>query len=155
MDKLIIKIPTLKDLAYRKKLLGDEQTMEYQTPIKFDEDKWTSWYDQWIASNNPHYFYGYLYDNNTKEPVGEISYHFNSEDSNCSFFLIIEYAKRNQGYGTEGLKKLIEKAFSYDFISEVLYDVNVDNIVAKHLLNKCGFNVKLENENYIRYCLKK
>ena len=50
---LIYVIPKKKELNYRKKLVEDGKTMEYNNGIvPFPKEKWDSWYNKWIGNND-------------------------------------------------------------------------------------------------------
>ena len=51
----------LHELAFRQKMLSDEQTMSYNArwggAIGFPEERWENWYRRWISSEDPRYYY--------------------------------------------------------------------------------------------------
>ena len=62
--------PSLNELSFRQELLSDEATMAYNHAyggcIDFPKEKWESWKNKWLESNNGKYFYRYLYDTEQK-----------------------------------------------------------------------------------------
>lgn len=91
MKEIYLKIPTFKELKYRKDLLSDKETMSYNNKfggtIDFNESKWETWYNKWIGNNDPNFFYAYIYDKELDIPVGEVAYRFD-EESNCAMLNI-------------------------------------------------------------------
>lgn len=139
MKKVTAYIPNKEDLWYRKHLLSDEQTMTYNHnyggTINFDEDRWQSWYDKWINTND--YFYAYLV-NERNEFIGEISYRLDYDKYICS--IIIESKYRHNGYGKLGLDLLCEIAKSNNI--DCLYDdIANDNSSINLFLNN-GFKIE-------------
>ena len=74
--------PYIKDLWFKEKMMGDEQTMAYNHAyggtIPFPKEHWADWYDRWIANHNGKRFYRYIKNDCTF--VGEVAYHFDGED---------------------------------------------------------------------------
>lgn len=152
MKKVTAYIPKQEDLWYRKHLLSDEQTMtynhDYGGTINFNEDKWQSWYDKWINTNDR--FYAYLI-NERNEYIGEISYHLDNNKYICS--IIIEYKYRNNGYGKLGLDLLCEIAKSNNI--NCLYDCLANDNTAINLFLNNGFEIEyITSQNTIvKKCL--
>lgn len=56
--------PKYEDLWFRQMMLADEDTMSYNHAwggtIPWPEDKWSGWYDYWIACHEDKRYYRYL-----------------------------------------------------------------------------------------------
>lgn len=159
MAKVYIKTPKFEELDYRKKLLSDEKTMEYNKYwgwiIDFKESKWPKWYEKWIGNNDPNYFYAYLYRSEDNIPIGEVSYHYDKNADCYMISIILEYQYRDNGYGKEGLELLIEEAFKKDYINELGSNIAIENKKAQQILKKLGFKKVEKSKEFICYCLKK
>lgn len=137
--KLTYIIPKKSDLWYRKKLVEDEKTMEFNNGIvPFPEEKWDNWYSKWIGSNNKDYFYAYLFDEDIESFVGEIAYRKESDLNIATLNIIIEYKYRGKGYGKAGLNLLVKTAFKNGF-NEVRDYINKDSINSHKLFSDFGF----------------
>ena len=138
---LILVKPTIDELSFKQELLSDEETMsfnhKYGGTIDFNRDRWKSWYDKWIASNDPNYFYRYLYSTKHQCFVGEIAYHL--EDNRYLCDVIIHSKYRNLGYGSKGLDLLCECAKENGI--DVLYDDILFDNPSVHMFLKHGFEV--------------
>ncbi|NLL44100.1 MAG: GNAT family N-acetyltransferase [Mollicutes bacterium] len=159
MAKVYIKTPKFEELDYRKKLLADEKTMEFNKYwgwiIDFKESKWSKWYKKWIENQDPNYFYAYLYRIKDNKPVGEISYYYDKNGDYYKISIIIEVKYRRKGYGEEGLKLLIEEAFKKDYSNEIGDNIGFHNKEAQQLFKKLGFKKVGKNKEFIFYRLKK
>ncbi len=153
IDKYVIKVygnlkrpglypyqPQLKDLWFRQKLLADEETMSYNHSwggtVPFPEEDWPSWYDHWIVNHQNQRYYRYL-KNPAGDFVGEIAWHYDRQRDIHVANVIIYAPYRGQGYGSEALEILCEKAGEAGI--RVLYDdIAIDN-PAISLFLKHGF----------------
>lgn len=148
MIKLVI--PALKDMWFRKKIMSDEQTMEYNKKwggtISFPEEDWEAWYDCWIKKSDGKRFYRYILNENHTF-VGEAAYHF---DENRQIYLadVIVMAKyRGNGYGSAALNLLCESA-KQNGIEHLFDDIAADN-PAVSLFLRNGFCEEFRTDNYI------
>lgn len=147
VKEIYLKTPKLEELEYRKKLLMDLDTMSYNKKhggvIDFDESKWAAWYDKWINHHNPDFFYAYVFDKKTNEPVGEVAYRKEGSEDCVMLNIIIDFSKRGNGYGNAGLIELIKIAFKNGY-KEARDSINIDSLNSHLLFEKVGF--KLINE---------
>lgn len=148
----ILKEPTFEELCFRRKLLSDEETMQYNHAyggvIPFPRERWTDWYNRWISSHSPCYFYRYIVDGESAEYVGEAAYYKNPKDDMyfCSIIIMAPY--RNKGYGQSGLKALL-KAAKQNGITALYDDIAIDN-PSVSLFLKLGFEILWQNDEVIR-----
>lgn len=148
-------IPQKEELDYRKKLLSDPKTMEYNKEyggtIDFKKEKWDAWYSKWIKSDNHNYYYAYIKDNKINKYIGEIAYH-KDPDTECAMLnIIIEHKYRGHGYSTNSLKKLIKTAFINGY-TEVRDTIAIDNITAQKIFKKFGFHkANNQSQEYIDF----
>ncbi len=141
MMNLIYIIPKKEQLYYRKHLVEDIKTMEYNHGIVlFPEEKWDSWYEKWIGNNNPNFYYAYIFDKDIQSYVGEIAYRKEEDSNMVTLSVIIEYSYRNKGYGKEALKGLINIAFKNGY-KEVYDIIDKDNINSQKMFSNFGFKI--------------
>lgn len=150
--------PELQELAFRQKMLSDEQTMSYNArwggAIGFPEERWENWYRRWISSEDPRYYYRYLYSGKLHAYVGEAAYHFEPETARYVCDVIIYHPYRGRGYGARGLALLCDAAREHGI--EMLYDdIATDNPSIEMFL-KAGFSEVGRTEFIctVRKCLK-
>lgn len=141
LSALQLVTPSLQDMTFRKALLADEDTMSYNHAyggtIDFSEDRWVTWYQKWIGSGNPHYFYRYLYSPMLNTYVGEVAYHYEAETDRYLCDVIVHDKFRRKGFGKLGLNLLCQAAKENGV--PVLYDdILLDN-PSVHLFLKNGF----------------
>lgn len=121
-------------------MLADEDTMSYHRAwggtIPWPEDKWSSWYDDWIARHEDKRYYRYL-KNIDGQFIGEIAYHYDAEIQHEIADVIIYSKYRKKGYGSEALALLCSAAKS-NGISVLYDDIAMDN-PAITLFLKHGF----------------
>ena len=132
--------PKYEDLWFRQMMLEDEDTMSYNHAyggtIPWPENKWSSWYDYWIACHENKRYYRYI-KNEDGQFVGEISYHYDVEIQHEIANVIIYSKYRKKGYGSEALTLLCSVAKN-NGISVLYDDIAIDN-PAVTLFLKYGF----------------
>lgn len=138
---LIYVVPKKEDLNYRKSIVEDPKTMEYNNGIvPFPKEKWDSWYEKWIGNGDPNFYYAYIFDKDIQSYVGEIAYRKEPEMNLVTLNIIIENKHRGKGYGKEGLKGLVSKAFKNGW-NEVRDLIGKDNIGSQKLFSDFGFKI--------------
>lgn len=159
MSKLKLIVPSIKQLSYRKKILSDPETMNYNKGLElefkgydnetgcidFQESKWNGWYNSWI-NREPDRYYAYLVAQDNNCPVGEIAIRFDEEKATHIISIIIEGKHRGNGYGSEGLKLLLDKAFIELGLEKVIDEFPETRTAATNLFKDFGFEV-VENKN--------
>ena len=132
--------PNYDDLWFRQKMLADKETMSYNHAwggtISFTEEKWEKWYDNWILNHDNNRYYRYL-QNEHKEFIGEIAYHFDKDIQGYIASIIIYSPFRRKGYGKQGLNLLCDAARN-NGISVLYDDIAIDNPAIKLFLDN-GF----------------
>jgi len=141
--------PHIEDLWFKEKMMGDEQTMSYNSAyggtISFPRERWAGWHDRWIADHNDRRFYRYIKENDTF--VGEVAYHFDEKRQIYIADVIIYAPYRGKGYGRKGLLLLCEVA-KENGIKELYDDIAIDNSSVALFL-KCGFVEVLRTSEYV------
>ena len=141
--------PQVEDLWFKKKMMGDEQTMSYNNAyggtIAFPKEYWSDWHNRWIINHNDKRFYRYVKEKDTF--VGEVAYHFDEKRQIHIADVIIYAPYRGKGYGRKGLLLLCEAAKENGV--KVLYDdIAIDNASVELFLN-CGFAETLRTDEYV------
>ena len=151
---VILKIPEFDELIFRKEMLLDPKTMEYNHEyggtILFDEKSWELWYGRWILGNPKEIFYRYIYDQELQENVGEVAYHKREEKGNIVYIanVIVLYKYRGHGYGKRGLR-LLCKAAKENGLPGLTDDIAAGN-PSLPLFLKNGFRIKYQCPKYVR-----
>ena len=123
MKNLYLKKPTYEELYFRKEMLEDPNTMNYNAGydvsfegyhydtgcIDFPESKWGSWLEEKQQDGSSFYAYVNRLEDNT--PVGNVNFHLNKTDNIYDIGVVIINEYRGLGYGKEALKLLCEMAF--------------------------------------------
>lgn len=141
--------PTLSDLWFRRELLSDPETMEYNhawgCTIDFPEQRWAVWYRKWLDGDG-RYFYRYLV-NEAGDFVGEAAYHY-GEDLRAYLCDVIVMAKfRGNGYGRQGLELLCQTA-KENGLTELFDMIAADN-PSINLFLSSGFTVVGEDRDSV------
>ena len=143
--------PALDELWFRRELLLDADTMSYNQKwggvISFPKEKWSGWYDRWVAGNELGRFYRYLTDTVGDKFIGEAAYHYDDARGIYLCDVIVHARYRGNGYGTEGLRLLCEAA-KENGVAVLYDDIAVDN-PALRLFLKNGFAVEYETDDAV------
>ena len=137
---LTIVEPTRATMPFRQAMLSDPATMAYNALwfppdgcLPFPEKDWDTWLDKWTG-HEPERFCGFLADE-TGTLVGEICWHSHGEGMG----IVIVAAHRGRGYGEEGLRLLIERAFSHPEIASLTNEFELSRTAAMAVHRKLGF----------------
>lgn len=148
---VILHIPELRELWFRKELLEDESTMSFNHSwggtILFPESDWNSWYDHWVIHNDGKRFYRYLREQESGRFVGEIAYHLDRDRQLWLADVIIKADSRGKGYGTQGLRLLCESA-AHNGIDILRDNIAIDNSAIRLFLRE-GFVEEYRTEEII------
>ena len=149
-------IPAAREhMPFRRAMMADPATMAYNAPwfppdgtMPFPEEKWDDWLARW-TNHEPERFCGYLFDGET--PVGEVCWHGYGEGMG----VVIKAEYRGRGYGTAGLRLLIERAFSHPEITRLCNTFESDRDPALALHRKFGFQPAGEEDGLLLLTLEK
>ena len=137
---LSIVLPTRENMPFRQALYSDPATMTYNAPwfppdgcIPFPESEWDAWLARWTG-REPERFCGFLA-NEAGELVGEICWY----EHGAGMGIVIRAAHRGRGYGEEGLRLLMDRAFSHPEITSLTNEFESDRAPALALHRKLGF----------------
>ena len=144
---LSLYLPELEELDFRRKLLADPETMEYNHAwggtIDFPESEWNAWYSHWVRGRKD-CFYRYLKIDDGVF-VGEVAYHYDPKWGGYMADVIVHSAYRGQGYGKAGLELLCTAAKAHGLT--VLYDdIAIDNPAIEMFIGAGFFEVARTDE---------
>ena len=142
--------PRLEDLWFRRAMMADPDTMEYNRAwggtIPFPPEKWEEWYDFWVRNPSKR-FYRYLVTGKSRSFVGETAYHYDPDLDVYLADVIIAARSRGQGFGKAGLLLLCEHA-AEESIPELYDNIAVDNPGIRLFL-RCGFREEWRTDEII------
>ena len=133
-------------------MLSDPETMAYNAPwfppdgcIPNAEEEWEELYNTWNRSGSGK-FYAYLRRITDGQFVGDVNYHYNPERDWYDMGIVIYAPERGKGYGKEGLRLLLDKAFRVDGISKLHNDFERTRDAAYLVHKAVGFReIRMEN----------
>lgn len=166
-NQLHLHIPELSELWYRRQILSDASTMDYNKEynlnfegyhndtgcIDFPEEQWEMWYN-WFVCGNPERFYAYIVRNGDNAFIGEVNIHKSSKDW-YDMGIVIESKYRGNGYSTEALRLLLTEAFEKLSVLEVHNDFEKSRISAIKAHLSAGFVIESEKNEIVHLCITK
>lgn len=164
-EDLQLYIPRPEDSRFYLKMMSDPATMAYNAPwfppdgcIPDAEEEWERLQEKWIG-HEPLRFYAYLQRNADGAFVGDVNYHYDPERDRWDMGIVIYAPERGKGYGTQGLRLLMDRAFRTDGIARLHNDFETTRDAAFRIHKKAGFreagvedgNIQLEitREEYL------
>ncbi|HIW73627.1 MAG TPA: GNAT family N-acetyltransferase [Firmicutes bacterium] len=145
MDNASVRlyVPSVDELADRRRLLADEETMAYNRGwgdggggcYHLTEEQVREWYREW--NRDPRRYYAYVLADG--RVVGEVSLHF---DEAAGFFIagvVIEAAHRRKGYAGQALRLLLKEAFQVRGLEAVADNFPPERAGAERLYRQAGF----------------
>lgn len=151
MDELVLYRPSLEELSFRERCLGDPETMAYNHAyggtILFPREHWADWYARWVDDDTGVRFYRYLYHRISQEFVGNVSYHYDEEIGEFLCEVLVAAKYRGRGFGRQGLILLCAAAKA-NGVKRLVDNIAVDN-PSVGLFLSAGFCERFRNEEYI------
>ncbi|BCN32584.1 GNAT family N-acetyltransferase [Anaeromicropila herbilytica] len=127
INDVYLHIPKYEELDYRKNLMLQPDTMEYNKGcninhegydsvtgcIQFLDEDMSNWYQTWInqTSHPSNYYYAYIVRKYDEVFLGEVNLHKNQKKDWYEMGVVIEAKYRGLGYSKEALRQLLEVAF--------------------------------------------
>lgn len=120
--------PDLDEMYYRAKLYASSNTMNGNTEA-FPKEEWESFYRQNVECDPKDRFYRYQYCPDCADFTGELGWVHNKAKKRYELFIRIQYERRNDGYGKDGIENLL-KAARKNGITKLYAVVSKDNKAA-------------------------
>lgn len=144
---LTVVLPARENMPFRQTMLANPATMAYNAPwappdgcLPFPESAWDGWLHKW-TNHEPERFCGFLADE-AGTLVGEICWY----GYGAGMGVVIEAAHRGKGYGVEGLRLLIDRAFRHPEITLLTNEFEASRAQALAAHRRLGF-VPVSEEN--------
>lgn len=145
LNDLRIYIPRPEDGWFYVKMMSDPDTMAYNAPwfppdgcIPAPESEWQKLQESWIGKE-PERFYAFLKRKCDGAFVGDVNYHYNPEQNWCDMGIVIYASERGKGYGKQGLRLLLDRAFKVAGVSLLHNDFETTRDAAYHVHKAVGF----------------
>lgn len=145
LNDLHLYIPLPGDSWFYVKMMSDPETMAYNAPwfppdgcIPAPESEWLEMQELWIGKE-PERFYAFLQRKCDGTFVGDVNYHYNPEQSWWDMGIVIYAPERGKGYGKQGLRLLLDRAFNVGGISRLHNDFEMTRDAGYHIHKAVGF----------------
>ena len=165
-NDLQLYIPHTEDGWFYVKMMSDPATMAYNAPwfppdgcIPAPESEWLDLQAFWIGKE-PERFYAFLQRKGDGAFVGDVNYHYTPKRSWWDMGIVIYAPERGKGYGRQGLRLLLDRAFKVDGVSRLHNDFETTRDAAYHIHKAAGFRetgmvdgilqLELTREEYLR-----
>ena len=163
IDELQLYIPRSEDGWFYVKMMSDPETMAYNAPwfppdgcIPDPDSGWVELQKSWIGKA-PERFYAFLQRKNDGGFVGDVNYHHNPKQNWCDMGIVIFAPERGKGYGKQGLRLLLDRAFKVDGVS-CLHNDFEDTRAAAYRIHKAVetgthdriIQLELTREDYLK-----
>lgn len=144
-QNLRLYIPQPADAWFYMKMLSDPATMAYNAPwfppdgcIPNAEAKWEDLCKGWIGQE-PKRFYAYLQRKADGAFVGDVNFHYTPDKEWWDMGIVIYAPERGKGYGKQGLRLLLDRAFRVAGISRLHNEFETTRDAAYHIHTAVGF----------------
>ena len=142
---LQLYIPRPEDGWFYVRMLSDPETMAYNAPwfppdgcIPEPESEWQALQASWIG-RQPERFYAFLQRKSDGAFVGDVNYHYDPEQDRWDMGIVIYAPERGKGYGRQGLRLLLDRAFRVDGVSRLHNDFEQTRHAAYRIHTAVGF----------------
>ncbi len=142
---IALYIPGPEDGWFYVQMLSDPATMAYNAPwfppdgcVPFSEADWPAFREKWIG-REPERFYAYLRRTADGAFVGDVNFHYNSEKDWWDMGVLVFAPERGKGYGTQGLRLLLDRAFHTAGVSRLHNEFETTRDAACRIHRALGF----------------
>ena len=160
-DELRLYIPRPEDGWFHSKMLSDPTTMAYNAPwfppdgcIPDPEAEWADLQARWIG-HAPERFYAFLQRVSDGAFVGDVNYHRHPTQDWCDMGIVIYAPERGKGYGKQGLRLLVDRAFRTDGVTCLHNDFENTRDAAYHIHKAVGFREAWTEDGIVHLVLKR
>lgn len=151
MNNLSLYVPKIEDYYYEQKIQSDPLSMNYNAGydvsyygyhydtgcIDFPKEKWKDIYNK---RKHKDIYFAYIKNNNLKEFIGYVNYHYNKSDNRYYCGILIEAKYRGKGYSKKSLELLCDAARE-NGIKELYDNFEIDRKNTLKLFKAVGFEV--------------
>ena len=144
-NELRLYIPGPEDGWFYLKMMSDPATMAYNAPwfppdgcIPDPASEWADLQAEWIG-HEPERFYAYLQRISDGAFVGDVNYHSNPRCAWHDMGIVIYAPERGRGYGQQGLRLLLDRAFRTDGVPRLHNDFETARSAAYRIHKAVGF----------------
>ncbi len=145
MGKVELHIPKENELEYRRYLISDEKTMNYNigygdtgTGCYYQTiEQVQDWYKNW--NNDTDNYYAYIIRKEDNTPIGEVDIHWSVYCQKHIIGIVIESKYRGKGYAEEALSLLCDVAFNELKFDKIYDDFPTTRTAAVKVFAKVGF----------------
>ncbi len=144
-DELQLYIPRPEDGWFYVRMMSDPATMAYNAPwfppdgcIPEPEEEWRRLQQSFIGKE-PERFYAFLQRRGDGAFVGDVNYHYNAGQGWHDMGIVVYAPERGKGYGGQGLRLLLDRAFKVDGVSRLHNDFETTRDAAYHIHRAAGF----------------
>ncbi len=155
-NDLQLYIPHSEDGWFYVEMMSDPETMSYNAPwfppdgcIPAPESEWLKMQEFWIGKE-PERFYAFLQRKRDGAFVGDVNFHYNPKLSRWDMGIVIYAPERGRGYGKQGLRLLLDRAFRVDGICSLHNDFEMSRDAAYHIHKAVGFRERGAVDGIIR-----
>lgn len=155
-NELTLYIPRPEDGWFYVQMLTDPATMAYNAPwfppdgcIPDAAEDWNDLVDGWIG-RSPARFYAYLQRVSDGAFVGDVNYHRNGNGTRYDMGVVIYAPERGKGYGKQGLRLLLDRAFRVDGVPALCNDFETTRDAAYRIHRAVGFRDRGRSEGMYR-----
>ena len=165
-DGLQLYIPRPEDGWFYVKMMSAPETMAYNAPwfppdgcIPGAESEWLDLQASWIGKE-PERFYAFLRRGRDGAFVGDVNYHLNRERGWWDMGIVVYAPERRKGYGRQGLRLLLDRAFVTDGVACLHNDFETSRAAAYRIHKAAGFRetgtadgivaLEMTREEYLR-----
>ena len=156
MDDLTLYIPRPEDGWFYVKMMTDPATMAYNAPwfppdgrIPDPEGGWKRLTEGWIGKE-PDRFYAFLRRKSDGAFVGDVNFHRAADEDRWDMGIVIYAPERGKGYGKEGLRLLLARAFLWDGVPCLRNDFEAERAAAYRIHQAAGFREKGITDGIVR-----
>ena len=138
-------IPRPEDGWFYVRMMSDPETMAYNAPwfppdgcIPAPASSWQALQEDWIGKA-PVRFYAFLRRTADGAFVGDVNYHAVPGRDGCDIGIVIYAPERGKGYGLQGLRLLLDRAFRTDGVPLLGNDFEPSRQAACRIHRAVGF----------------
>ncbi len=160
-EALELYIPRPEDGWFYVQMLSDPATMAYNAPwfppdgcIPEPEKEWLELQANWIGAE-PKRFYAFLRRKADGALVGDVNFHYNPERDWWDMGIVIYAPERGKGYGKQGLRLLLDRAFRVAGVSRLHNEFETSRDAACRIHKAVGFRERGVENGMVQMELRK